>query len=344
MPHRCLHFLSALAIIAALALPTFGQTVISARSGVIHFFEGSVYLDAQPLESQLGKFPSMAEGAELRTAQGDAEVLLTPGVFLRIGERSAIRMLANDLADTRTELLSGSAIVDSDEPNPGTSVTLIYKRWKVHFLEKGTYRVDSEPPRLWVNQGKAEVSTEVIVATPVVVDRGMDLPFAEVLVPEDANHRPADQLNDWSEGRSESISTDNKIASQITDDPAAMDSLNIPPDALTYFPLLGPAGLIPALSSPYGSSSPNQAGFNSIYLPGYTYPPFILAMRMGGYRPPFPYSGPRIGVPPGFGARAPGFGLPRVPFPLSQPAPVRPVPRPVPHPVPHIGMHAVGHR
>ena len=84
-------------------------------------------------------------------------MLLTPGVFLRMGEHSAIRMVANDLADTQVELQAGSAIVDSAEPNPGTSVTLFYKDWSVHFLQKGVYRIDSNPPRLWVREGEAEV-------------------------------------------------------------------------------------------------------------------------------------------------------------------------------------------
>src|SRR5579863_5904011 len=102
--HRACSF-STLAVATVLALPCDGQSVISARSGVVHFFEGTVYLGGELLQPHLGKFPCMAEGAELRTAAGRAEVLLTPGVFLRLGEKTAIRMLANDLADTRVELL-----------------------------------------------------------------------------------------------------------------------------------------------------------------------------------------------------------------------------------------------
>ena len=64
-------------------------------------------------------------------------MLLTPGVFVRIGEWSTIRMIANQLSDTRVELLAGSAVVDSAEPSSGTSVTLIYKNWSVRFLEQG---------------------------------------------------------------------------------------------------------------------------------------------------------------------------------------------------------------
>ena len=104
-----------LTVLAAvvLALPAVGQSVISTRSGVVYYFDGSVYLENQPLESHIGKFPSVPQGAELRTAQGHAEVELTPGVFLRMGDNSSIRMLSNDLANTRVELQTGSAIVDS---------------------------------------------------------------------------------------------------------------------------------------------------------------------------------------------------------------------------------------
>jgi hypothetical protein len=344
MLYRCPYAFSTLAMVIALALPLAGQSVISVRSGVIHFFEGSVYLGDQPLEPHPGKFPILAQGDELRTAQGSAEVLLTPGVFLRMGEKSTIRMVANDLADTRVELLAGSGIVASDEPTANTSVTLICKKWKVHFLQKGTYRIDSEPPRLWVDQGKAEVSAEATAAVPV--EQGMDLPFAAVLAPKPSINEPADQLSDWSKGRSESISADNAIAAHISDDPASAGESDSGSAILTYFPLLGlaPPGL--GLSSPYSSFAPYQPGFNSIYLPGYTYQPFILALWIGGY-PSFPYSSTGIGITPRVGPSFPRPVVPRVPIPRPRPfpgsvVPRAPIPGPTPmHPVPHGGVYGL---
>jgi ferric-dicitrate binding protein FerR (iron transport regulator) len=125
-----------LSAITLLTLPVQAQSVISTHSGIVYFFEGSVYLGDQVLQPHPGKFSSVPPGAELRTAEGRAEVLLTPGVFVRIGARSAIRMVANELSDTRVELLAGSALVDSAEPNSGTSVTLIYKNWSVLSTRK----------------------------------------------------------------------------------------------------------------------------------------------------------------------------------------------------------------
>src|SRR2546429_3861810 len=48
-------------------------------------------------------FPDVKENWQLRTEEGRAEVLLTPGVFLRVSENSAIRMIANRLIDTRVD-------------------------------------------------------------------------------------------------------------------------------------------------------------------------------------------------------------------------------------------------
>ena len=313
-----------LALVTLLTLPAVGQSVISTRSGIVHFFEGAVYLGDQPLESRPGKFSSMPPGAELRTGKGRAEVLLTPGVFIRIGEGSTIRMIANELSNTRVELLAGSAVVDSAEPNSGTSVTLTYKNWNVRFLEQGVYRIDSDLPRLSVLQGKAEVSADSNEAALSVV-QGMYVPFAPVLVPERSVDQPRDALSSWAEGRQQSISADNAIAANIQD-PASIDASNSGLDSFTYFPMLALPPPWPGLSSPYGSFGPYQPGFNSIYLPGYTYLPWFLGLASGGFPTP-PRLPPHSGILP--------FRPPR--------APVR-HPRPVRRPVSGVGMHGSVHR
>jgi len=322
---------STLAAVIALALPANAQSVISIRSGVIHYFEGAVYLGDQFLESHLGTFPSVPVGGELRTAEGRAEVLLTPGAFLRMGEGSAIRMVANDLADTQVELLTGSAMVDSGEPNANTSVTLIYQDWRVHLLQKGVYRIDSDPPRLSVSQGQAEVFAGP-GGQPIPVGPGMSLPFGGVLVPERSSGEPGDALGDWAHGRDESIAADNAITAQIDEDPASgMPGV----DGFTYFPFLGVLALGPG-ASPYSSFNPYQAGFSSIYLPGYTYRPLMLGLTghaLGTYRPSLPRL---IGIPPRAGALVP---VPRTPVPV---APLRP-PAPVHAPSP-VGVRVGGHR
>jgi hypothetical protein len=319
----------ALVVVTVLTFPALAQLVISTRSGIVHFFEGAVYLGDQPLESHPGKFPNVPRGAELRTGEGRAEVLLTPGVFLRVGERSAIRMVENELSHTRVELLAGSAIVDSAEPSSGTSVTLIYKNWSVRFLGQGVYRIDSDPPRLWVLQGEAEVSADTHEGA-LTVGQGMEVPFAPVLVPNRSIDQPRDALSTWAEGRQQSISADNAVAANIQD-PGSMDTSNSGLDSFTYFPMLGLPPLRPNLSSSYNALGLYQAGFSSIYLPGYSFLPLLLGLKPGG-SPPLRFPSHPHPIPV----------LPVYPHPI----PVRPVvPRPTTvHPIPHFGIHSGIHR
>src|SRR5271168_4987569 len=111
MPVRSL-LLATLAAFAA-----YGQSVVSVRSGLINFAEGEVLLSGQPVEQRAGKFPEVREGSELTTEAGRAEVLLTPGMVMRVGPDSAITMTSASLIDTRVEFRRGSAVIEvSEEP------------------------------------------------------------------------------------------------------------------------------------------------------------------------------------------------------------------------------------
>src|SRR5580658_10188203 len=134
------------------------QYVISSHSGVIQYVEGRAFLSDKPVEPKFGQFPDIKENQQFRTEDGRAEVLLTPGVFLRLGENSSFRMVTNRLIDTRLEFLSGTAIVEADDVGKDNSVTVVYKDATVHFAKKGLYRLDSDSGGLRVFEGLAEVS------------------------------------------------------------------------------------------------------------------------------------------------------------------------------------------
>lgn len=307
-----------------LAAVGFCQSVISTRSGVVYYFDGAVYLDNQPLQPDPGKFESVAPGSELRTEQGHAEVLLTPGVFLRMGENASVRMLEDDLGNTRVELQAGSAILDSGEPAAGTAVTLVFRDWEVRSWHAGTYRIDSDPPRLWAIKGDAEVESGT-GGKAVTVEEGNDLPFAATLQPESSTTLPDDSLSEWANGRDQSIVADDSITQQIDNGPLSQ----IAPDGFDYFPPLGVLSL--AYADPYGSLLPSQPGFYSMYLPGYAYfpPMMLLPLRgvrgIGGLRslPPIRVGG--LGILPGTGGLG-GVGIVRPPVVLGIPRPLGPRP------------------
>jgi len=312
----------------AIAAALSAQTVISTHSGILYFFEGTVFLGGDRLEQKFGRFPDIGEGRELRTEYGRAEVLLTPGVFLRLGDNSAIRMISEQLADTRVELVSGSAIVEVNQQAPDTSVTLMFKQWKVRVPESSVYRLDADPAQLRVYKGQAQVSTDA-KADPVTVKDGENLPLASVLVAEQSL-APGDSFKTWAMNRSQAVSADNAIASEIVDDPSQMDSAGMAMGGFTYFPLTGVPSL--GISNPYGVSfwSPYQPALNSLYFPSYMYTPLYLGWPSTIMVYPRPGLPIRIGTG---GVRSPGLFTPRAP--IGAP---RPIPRPMP--APHVvGRH-----
>src|SRR6266536_4682363 len=90
--------LLALSVSAGLA-----QSVISAHSGLVHYVEGQVLLDGKAVDVKYSQFPEVRVDQVLKTEEGRAEVLLTPGVFLRLAENSSFRMISNKLIDTQIE-------------------------------------------------------------------------------------------------------------------------------------------------------------------------------------------------------------------------------------------------
>ena len=179
------------------------QSIISTHSGLIHFLEGSVFLDDRLLAPSYGRFSEISENSVLRTELGRAEVLLTPNTFLRIGENSAVRMISSNLSDTQVEFLNGSAILQSNDiPLPDNSVTLIYKGWKIRQPKQGLYRIDSDPPRLKMYNGDCEVTLDG--KTMAVNERSL-ISFPDAVVTESFT-TDTDALDRWADKRSRATS------------------------------------------------------------------------------------------------------------------------------------------
>src|SRR5579864_3707508 len=136
----------------------YAQYVISAHSGVVQYVEGTAYLNDNQVEPKVGQFPDLKENQVFRTEEGRAEILLTPGVFLRLGENSSIRMLSNRLTNTRIEVLSGSAMIECNDVPKDNSIEVIYKSSAVRLDKEGLYRIDTAPARLRVFEGEAVVT------------------------------------------------------------------------------------------------------------------------------------------------------------------------------------------
>ena len=195
------------ALLALTATSGLAQHVVSARSGTVNFTEGSVQLDGRKVESSITRYPEVKEGSVLRTEDGRAEVLLTPGVTLRLGDHSSFKMITSRLIDTRLELLGGSAVVEAGQAGKDTSVTLVVHGAAVSLPKAGIYRFDFDPAQLKVFKGEAAVQ-EGIETTLVGSGRVCTLGVAAVAVAR-FQTTDTDALDHWSRRRGELMSMAN---------------------------------------------------------------------------------------------------------------------------------------
>ncbi|HEV8039215.1 MAG TPA: hypothetical protein VGP62_10165 [Bryobacteraceae bacterium] len=175
------------------------QYMISAHSGVVQYVEGSAYLNDNQIEPRAGEFPSIKENQVFRTTEGMAEVLLTPGVFLRMGENSSIRMVSTKLDDTRVEVLKGSAMVEVDDLAKDNAVMLLYKGNEMLLVKHGLFRVDAEQGLLKVYDGEAIVKGE---SGQLTLHKGKETALNGVLMAENFDAKADDELYRWSDRRS----------------------------------------------------------------------------------------------------------------------------------------------
>jgi hypothetical protein len=164
MLNRCFCLTSAL-ILACSGLSA--QSAISLHSGLLQYTSGSVLIEDQTIRKTTTNLLAVKKGETLTTgADGAAEVLLTPGVFLRMVENSAIRMDSVALTDTRVSILQGNVMVECDEISKDNYIVFLVNGHEVELRKKGILRIDFDPAKLSVIQGEAFVadSTNVTVS------------------------------------------------------------------------------------------------------------------------------------------------------------------------------------
>jgi hypothetical protein len=209
---------TSLALAAALATSAWAQSVISAHSGVIHYKEGQVEVDGQQVQQdpQKGQFGDLKTGQTLQVKDGQAEVLLTPGVFLRIAENSSVRMISNKLADTRVEVLSGSVIVEVGELLQDNAITVVAHGADIALIKKGLYRVDIDPSKLRVYDGEAKVSFGS--QEPLVAKKGREVLIGETLEAKSFDAKQTDAFYNWCARRDQYVAEANIYAAKTARD------------------------------------------------------------------------------------------------------------------------------
>jgi hypothetical protein len=189
---------------------------------MIHYTEGTVTLAGKPDTTTITEFPEVKVGEELRTELGRAEVLLSPGVFLRVAENSAVRMLNNRLEDTKVELVAGSALLEVGELNTKEQqLEVVIAGTTVEFTKRGLFRLDADPAQLRVYDGSAVV---IAGGQPITIKDGRQTALTGTPAPEKFNQDKGDAFHRWAARRSGYIALANISAAKRMQDNSSLCS------------------------------------------------------------------------------------------------------------------------
>ncbi len=268
---------------ATLSVPAWAAN--AALPGTLNYVEGQASIGDQALNAKSIGAVELQPGEKLDTQSGKAEVLLTPGVFLRLGQDSAAQMVSPNLANTEARLDKGQALVEVSEIHKDNLLRIASDGATTQLLKDGLYGFDADNGQVRVFKGEAMVD-DGDQNVKLKSGRELDLNQTGKLKPRKFDKQSYEQsdLYRFSNLRSEYLAEANVNAARIYYPGAAGwygPGWYWDPFFLSYTWIPG-TGI---LYSPFGW------GF---YSPGWVYrAPIYYGGYYGGY---YPYRHPRFGA------------------------------------------------
>lgn len=147
---------------AVLSAPAWGNetSVHAAVPGTLNYVEGQSEIGGEALSSKSIGSTVLQTGQSLTTEEGKAEVLLTPGVFLRVGSNSSIKMISPSLTDTEVGIAKGHAMIEVAEIHRANYIRVSEDGATTQLLKTGLYDFDQRRDQLRVFDGKAVVEDD----------------------------------------------------------------------------------------------------------------------------------------------------------------------------------------
>lgn len=155
MLHQLKGFL-ALAVVSILPLAP-AMAAGSAIPGTLNYVEGQVSIAGQAVTPQAVGSVQLEPNQVMQTGAGRAELLLTPGVFLRLGDNSSVRLVSPNLGNTRVEILNGRAIVEVTEIFKDNNLWVMLDGASARLDKEGLYSFDADARLVRVFDGEASV-------------------------------------------------------------------------------------------------------------------------------------------------------------------------------------------
>lgn len=303
--------LFALTLAATISAPAWAAN--PAQPGTINYVEGQAYLGHQLLNAKSVGTAQLAAGQTISTANGRAEVLLTPGVFLRLDHNSAATLVSPGLTNTEVRVTRGSAAVEVDELHKENHLKVTEADATTALTKKGLYEFNADQGWVQVLKGEARVDVD---GKNIKLDdnHALDLDAPKLKkVKLDKKDYQANDFYQWSNLRSEYLSEANTHAAETyASGPQLGTGWYWDPwySAYTFIPGNG------ILYSPFGWGyySPTLFYESPFYgSPFYGYYPYYY-----GVTPGYRYVGPRPHFGPNYNGRPPILRPHRGPY-MPQP-------------------------
>ena len=281
----------------------WAQQVISAHAGMIHYVEGDVTIDGTTVHPKFAEFPDVKNDQVLATGEGRAEVLLTPGVFLRLAENSSVRMISNALTDTRIEVVSGSVLVEAGELLPDNAVTFEMRGTRLAIPKRGVYRIDAAASRVSIFDGQAVITAGT---GKITAKKGQQVAITDGnLSAQKFDVKSTDAFYRWNARRAGYIAAANLTSARVAANSDYRSSFGGRSGAWNWNPWFGMYTYMPASGvywSPFGPA---------FYSPGMISTLYIHPRDFAGYGGGRGAAAPPVSAPPSFPVGPPMMSGPR---------------------------------
>jgi FecR protein len=207
-------------LVAVLSVPAWSANSDNRHTavpGTLNYVEGQASIGDQTLDPKSVGSVDLQAGQILKTSSGKAELLLTPGVYLRVGDNSSVKMVSPNLTSTELALNQGAATLEVDEIHSENNIRIAQPGASTRVLKTGLYEFNAANHDVRVFDGKAAVEANDRNAT-VKGGNELDLNAEGRLKPSTFDKKQAadsDDLYRWSSLRSQYLSEANVETARV---------------------------------------------------------------------------------------------------------------------------------
>jgi hypothetical protein len=209
-------------LVALIACATFAQAQnrerfgISAKAGGVNAVTGRVGVKREGKPPRLLTSQDDLESGDIVSTgvSGQVEVLLNPGTYLRLAERSEFVMEDTSLDNLLVRLTKGSAIIEATGPGEiKLYIPIVTEQHRMTIVRPGVYRINVAPgtTELFVRKGRMALSDnkdDIVKGGKKVIFASSEQQIAKIT---DAD---TDQFDDWSKTRGKTLALANARLSE----------------------------------------------------------------------------------------------------------------------------------